>query len=175
MNALVKMLNSTIDGGIRILKFIRMGKDDVQTAKEVAPFGIDGAPLKDTLALYAETMEPGSPVVLGYVNEDQLAAAGELRMYSLKENGDIAFYTWQKADGTMEIGGTADNMVRYSKLEKAFNDLKADFNALVTAYNAHTHPYIDSGSGSTTSPSTSQGQSSTADISGAKINEIKTL
>lgn len=69
-------------------------------------------------------------------------------------------------DGTIaELMGNADFAVRYSELETAFNQLKSDFDN-------HTHlvPGVTSGSFSATATAPTN---STADISGAKIDEIK--
>ena len=65
-------------------------------------------------------------------------------------------------------------MVRFSELETGFNELKDDFNNFIsTVYNTHIHPGVLSG-GASTSPTPSTGSSSSADISAAKIDEIKT-
>jgi hypothetical protein len=63
---------------------------------------------------------------------------------------------------SMELGGNVDNAVRFSALETAFNQLKSDFDG-------HTHGGVDTGGG-TTSPAIT----SSADITGAKIDNIKT-
>lgn len=77
----------------------------------------------------------------------------------------------------IEVGGDTDFMVRYSELESAFNQLKSDFDDLVGDYNSHQHTYITplhpSSPGSTTG--SQGGSTSSADISGAKIDEIKTI
>lgn len=172
---LVKINSSDFDSvKRRILKFLRLGKSDVQTSMEAGPYGMDSNPVKDMIAVYAPTGEKGKTVIIGYLNKNQLAEVGEMRTYSTDSNGALKFYIWQKNDGTCEIGGDDDNMVRYSKLEEAFNELKTDFNNLVTVYNSHTHTGVTAGPGSTgTTPAA--GQSSSADITPAKIDEIKTL
>lgn len=171
----VKVDSFSIDSVMRrVVKFLRLGKSDTQTSFEVGPFGVDGAPLKDWIAVYAPTGEKGKTVIIGYINKNQKAAAGEVRLYSVDSEGEEKFYTWLKANGTMELGGTDDNAVRYSKLEEAFNELKTDFNTLVNTYNGHTHTGVTPGPGSTgTTPAA--GTTSNADITPAKIDEIKTL
>lgn len=162
----------------RIVKVICLGKDDVREATEAAPFGVDGGPLKDMIAVYADTVDKGEPVIVGYLNAPQLAQAGELRLYSTDADGQQQFYAWLKGNGTLELGGDADNMVRYSKLEEAFNTLKDDFNAFIDRYNLHIH-IAPSGGGPTAAPDTAPPKPAlvhtTADISPAKIDEIKTL
>lgn len=77
-------------------------------------------------------------------------------------NGKITF----KIDDTE--GG--DYAVRYLELKSAFDELKQDFNDLVTAYNSHMHPTAATGS---PSPPTVTGSSSSADMSDSKIDKIE--
>jgi hypothetical protein len=148
----------------------------VQTPFQALPHGIDSNPVKDMIAVYSETTEKGKPVVIGYLNPDQLAEVGGTRLYSTDSDGEVQFAIYLRADGTCEVGGDADNMVRYSELETAFNQLKSDFDALVSDYNSHTHIVPQAPSGNTTSQTPiPTGSPSTADITPAKINEIKTL
>lgn len=172
---LVKVISTAFDDlERRIVKVLRMGKSDVQTSVEAMPYGIDSNPVKDMIAVWAETGEKGKTVIVGYLNKNQLADVGEFRTYSTDSTGELKFYIWQKNDGSCEIGGDVDNMVRYSKLEEAFNQLKEDFNNFVTTYNSHVHSGVTTGPGSSgTTPAT--GTTSSADISEAKIDEIKTL
>jgi hypothetical protein len=75
-------------------------------------------------------------------------------------------------------------MVRYQELETGFNQLKNDhndlvnkYNDLVTKFNTHVHSGVTTGPGAS-GPTSLTGQAeneSSADISGAKIDEIKTL
>ncbi len=74
----------------------------------------------------------------------------------------------------IEVGGNTDFMVRFSVMETAYNQLKSDFDDLVNAYNSHVHPGVTAG-GASTATTPTQGNTSTGDISGAKIDEIKTL
>lgn len=147
----------------RVLKFLRLGKNDVQTSFEIAPFGVDAAPLKDMLAAYSATAEKGKTVFLGVINKNQKADKGEVRLYSLDANASEKIYLWLKNDGYMEVGGNDDHLVRYSKLEEAFNTLQNEFNT-------HVHP--TSAPGSNTAPITI---ASTANISPAKIERLKTM
>jgi len=177
---IVKYLSSAVENGRRIIKVLRKGKADVQTAFEAMPFGTDAMPVKDLIAIYAETSIKGKKVIVGYINKNQLAEVGENRTYSTDENGDVKTFIWLKNDGQMQIGGDTDHMVRFSEMETAFNALKADFNDFVsTTYGPHTHITTATISASAVpgvlSPTTSQGTPSDADISGAKIDEIETI
>jgi len=155
---LVSVISSLVNqANRRIIKIKGMGKSDIQTCEEASPFGVDSNPIKDMIAVYSKTGEMGSTVIVGYLNKNQLADVGENRLYSTDADGLEQNYIWLKNDGDIEIGGSSDNMVRFSVLEAAFNQFKQEFNA-------HVHP---SNGAPPTIPST-------ADISGAKINEIKT-
>lgn len=174
-----KVISTKFDDSKRLLvKFLRMGKSDVQECIEVSPYGTDSNPIKDMVALYTPTGETGKNAIIGYINKERLTKPGEYRIFSTDENGALQTYVWLHDDGTMEIGGDADNMVRFSELETAFNQLKDDHNALAQKWDAFCSAYTP-GSPSTvgtppTLASSTVGQS-TADISGAKIDEVLTL
>lgn len=175
---LIKVLSSEIDSlSRRVVKFLRFGKDDVQTSLEVSPFGIDSNPVKDLVALYSATEEHGRTVVVGYINKNQLSNTGEVRMYSTDTNGDVQTYTWLRNDGTIEIGGDSDFMVRYSVLKEEYDKTKDALDAIMNVLSGS--PINEPGNGS---PSALQAALSaaltgkvTGDISGSKIDEVKTL
>lgn len=171
---LTRVISTQLDNlNRRLIKVLRFGRSDVQTPFQALPHGIDSNPVKDWLAVYSETTEKGKPVIIGYINPDQLAEVGGTRIYSTDSDGAVQFAIYLRADGTCEVGGDTDNMVRYSELETAFNTLRDDFNTFVnTTYNLHQHPTAGVGA---PSPPTVTGQQSNADISGAKIDEVKTL
>ncbi|MFN0254517.1 hypothetical protein [Pedobacter ureilyticus] len=136
-----------------------------KTADESAPFGDDSSPLSNMIAVYADTGEIGEPVIIGYLNEMQLAKPGEKRLYSLKSDGSLSFYAWLHNDGTMELGGKVDNLVRYIPLSTGL----AKHNTELSAELAKISLAIGSLGGSYTPGAV------TMDVSGSKINEIKTL
>lgn len=172
----IDVIETIIKSAKRYIKFHALGSSDVKEKHEISPFGLDSNPIKGTRGVYVQTATKGQAAVIGYVNTVQKAGSGEIRTYSVDANGSEKTYVWLKADGTIEIGGDSDNMVRYSKLETAFNQLKSDFDNLVNAYNIHVHDVPQAPSGTLPSaPTTSTGQTTTADISPAKIKEIKTI
>jgi hypothetical protein len=85
---------------------------------------------------------------------------GALKLYATDKDGVEVGSHLLDNDGTHVINGGSDWAVRYSALETAFNQLKSDFDL-------HTHGGVTSGSSSTAVPA-----SSTADITGAKVEEI---
>lgn len=174
---LVRIQNTVADSvGRRIAKFFRLGRN-VETAIQAAAYGTDANPIEDCIAVYAQTGIKGKTVIIGYINKNAIAAVGEHRIFSTDADGAPQFYIHLKNDGTCEIGGNTDNMVRFSELETAFNQLKDDHDALVTAFNTHMHPTAATGAPSPPTPVPNQIPAvvSTADISGAKIEEVKTL
>lgn len=142
------------------IKILRYGKEDVQTSDQYLPFGIDSKPIKEQLAAQSTTKDRGSTVILGYKVISDITEEGETRIYSVDSNGDPAFDIILKTDGTCEIGGDLDNLIRFAALDTALQTFITDLNTKLTAA-------FTAVGGSW--PGTS------LDISGAKINEIKSL
>lgn len=141
---------------------------------QAGAYGTDAQPIKDAVAVYAQTGVKGKTVIIGYINKNAVADVGEHRLFSTDADGAVQFYIHLKNDGTCDIGGSANHMTRYEELETAFNELKSDFNTHVNNYNTHVHPGVLAGPAST-AVTVSVSTPSQADISGAKIDEIKTL
>jgi len=178
MSKLSKILSTSIEKGRLISKVKRLGSNDSLTAFNIQPPGIDARSIKGMKAVYMETANDSEAVIVGYINENPKAGEGETRFYSVDSDGVEKNYIHILSDGTIEIGGNADNMVRYSKLEDAFNELKADFNDLVSKYNSHIH-ITTATVGATAvpgviSPTVSVDVPSIANILPAKIDEVKT-
>jgi hypothetical protein len=173
----VKIISSELnDLSGRILKHLGLGLNDTQTSEEVAPFGLDSNPPKDMIAIYGKTQIHGETVIIGYLNKNQLADIGEFRTFSVDEDGNQAFYTWLKNDGTMEIGGDSKNLARFQELKQGFDALKDDFNDHVQKWNTFANAYAPGGPSSLGTPPIAQASDpSTASIDSAKIDEIKTL
>lgn len=167
----VKILQTRLANGKVLPKFLRMGKSDVRECKQSTPYGFESNPVKDTIAVYSTTDVIGDDVVIGYIPKEALTDIGESRVFSTDDNGNLKVYIHLKASGEIHFGGTNGNLTRYQELESGFNQLKADFNNLVTIFNSHIHATPSGASSSTATP----GTQSTADISNAKINEFKTL
>jgi hypothetical protein len=153
------------------IKVLRFGKDDVQTPLPVLPHGLDSKPVKEDLAVTANTTGDGENVVLGYVKLFSETQEGETRLYATDQEGALVFDLLFNNAGELIFNSGEDNAVRYSKLEDAYNELKGKFNDLVSAFNQHVH--ASSGAPPTPVPSVIPAQPSTGDISPAKIDEIK--
>ena len=165
----VKIFSSLIKNGARIVKLLRYGRTDTQTANQIAPAGIDSGPVKDMIAIYSPTTKRGNKVIIGYISRNSIAEAGELRLYSQNDEGVEQGCVYLKNDGTLELLSDADNAIRYSEMKTAFDTLRDDLNSLVNLYNLHIHP-TPSGPSSVT---VSLGTPSVADMTASKIDEIK--
>lgn len=76
-----------------------------------------------------------------------------------------------KLTGTtnVQLNGNTNFAVKYTELKTAFDLLRTEVNALITIFNAHTHPYVDTPVGdSTTSPSLTPGVPAVADMSASQ-------
>jgi hypothetical protein len=172
------MISSSFDKFGRLLsKFERMGKDDIQETETAAPPGFDSNPIKDMIAIHAPTGVSGESVVIGFINKDCITDVGESRMFSTDENGELKMWLHLKNNGTAEFGGDVDNMVRYSELKTGYDKTKAALDAILTILNGA--PIPEPGNGAPSALQTALAAAlvgkNTGDISGAKIDEIKTL
>lgn len=162
MISLANVVSAVIKNGTRILKVMQYG---AKTADECGPFGDDSSPLKDMVAVYAQTEEIGDPIIIGYINEKQLAQPGEKRFYSLKADGSLATSIWLKNNGTIELAGNMHNLVRFTPLNAGLQATTSQINAelikIATAITALGGAYIP--------------LSITNDITASKINEIKSI
>jgi hypothetical protein len=151
--------------GQRLVKILRFGKSDVQTPFQASPFGIDSNPVKDMIAVYSETTERGKNVIVGYLNKDMLAEAGETRFFSTDSEGVLKSYAWLKNDGTIEFCGNDHNLIRYSPLNQALQQQVVAINSEITKI-----AVAISALGGTYIPDTVE-----IDISESRINELKTI
>jgi hypothetical protein len=164
MNFIATVKSTFIQDSYRMVKVVRFGKDDVQEVSECSPFGVDANPIANMGAVYAETIDDSEPVIVGYINKEQLASPGEIRLFSTDSDGNLKTYLWLKANGDTLLGGDADNAVRYSKLNEGLTTFTNFLNEQLVLISTG----IATGGGSYT-PGTAS-----IDISQSKIEEIKT-
>lgn len=157
--------SALLHAGSRILTLLQYGTYGARTAVECMPWGEDSQPLPGATALLAETGADGDAFVLGYKNKQQLASAGEKRLYSLKSDGTLSFYAWLKNDGTMVLGGDDYHLVRYEPLNTGLTNQDTAINTelakIATAIGSLGGVYTP-------------GTIST-DITASKIDEIKCI
>lgn len=121
-----KFKSAVIEGGKRIITVLQFG---AKTAKEISPFGIDSQPLPDMTALFLETSNKGEAVVVGYVNAQQLAEAGECRIYSVGASGELMAYAWTRANGDILLNGDEFTAVRFQELKTQIDLLQEQINS----------------------------------------------
>lgn len=124
----VKAVN--IEEQERLVQVLQFGP---KTADEAGPFGIDSSPPNDLTAIYADTGNIQEPVIVGYINNKQIAQQGEIRLYSLDENGQVQSFVWLKNNGDLQLNGDTHNTVRYSPLESVLSTLETTINANLAA------------------------------------------
>ena len=165
-----RILSSVKKSGRNLIKFRLFGPEDIREKPNASPYGVDGNPIPKMVGIYAKTGEDGKGVLLGFIQENALAEPGELRLFATDENGVEKCFIWLKNNGTIELNGSADNLVRYSKLKEGFNQLRDDFNSLIQDYNGHIHVTPSGNSSPIAVPLTG----TSASIVASKINELKT-
>ena len=156
-----KVRDFVIENGKRILKVQEYG---VKTAKVASNYGDDSQPLKNMTAIYSPTAVNSEPVIIGYINTNQVAQEGEKRIFSQSLDGSLSFAIHLKTNGTCEIGGAVDNAVRFNALQSSL----ASSDTLLNAELAKIATAIGSLGGVYTVATVA------TDISSSKINEIKT-
>lgn len=151
--------------GFRLIK-TRMTGGIIESSKQSNPFGFESNPTKNYIAILSETLGNEEPVIVGFLNPKALESLnkGDSQIYSTDSDGVRKATVTLRSDGTAELLGSDDFMVRYSKLESAFNTLKSDFNKFLV----HVH-------GVAGTPPAPPQLPTTADITQAKIEEIKTI
>jgi len=162
MNTFSIIKENLINKGRRLLKVSQFG---AKTADVVSDFGDDSAPLKDMIAVYSNTSEVGDNIIIGYLNKNQIANAGEKRIFSLKEDGSLSIAIHLRNNGTAEIGGNVDNAVRYAKLDLALQNEVTLINAELTKIAAAINAIV---------PGSYIPTPITLNILAAKIEELKT-
>lgn len=144
--------------------------DDIHTVEYMSPPGEDSNPPDGTKVLI---IDAGRAYKIAFAADDNIQPSmeeGEKKLYSISDGAIAAFINFLQS-GIIELNGNSDFAVRFSELETGFNQMKTDFNNfLTTAYNVHTHPTAPIGPISIPSL---PGSASTADISAAKVDEVK--
>jgi len=153
MVKITKIISSAIESGRRILKILRLGKEDIQTSFESMPYGVDSVPVKDLIAIQMETSERGKTVVVGYINKNQIADVGELRIYATNAQGVEQGFIHLKNSGvltangsTIELNGNIDNVVKFIPLDAGLQAqttaINAEFVKIQTAITALGGAYV---------------------------------
>lgn len=175
-----KTISQSIAAGLRTIKVLCFGKYDSRSASQVAPVGVDSAPIKDMVAVYSKTENDAERVIVGYFNASLLAAPGEIRIYATGADGSEKTRVWCRDNGKINIGGVgaSDNtmhLVRFEDLEDALRTFKEDINSqIIGQFNSHTHPFVGVAVGApgVTLAPTPTISPVTLDINNSKTNDL---
>jgi len=161
---LVNLFSSFIRDGLRLNKILAFGRNDVREAHQTSPFGDDANPPEGMQAIYSKTSNLAEPVILGYINKENIAGPGEKRIFSVDENGEVSSFVFLKNNGDILFNGEGDNLVKFIDLETALKGLTDDLQDELTKIQAGIV-----GAGGTYTP----GQLS-INIDDAKAEDLKT-
>lgn len=145
--------------------------DDIQTVELMVPPGVDVNPPDESKVIVIDVSKAYKIAIVADDNIEPSMLEGEKKIYSINAGTIAAFINLLKS-GIIEVNGNADFAVRFTALESAFNELKGDFNQLITDYNGHGHGGVQTGGG-TSGVTNTPGTSSSADMSGAKVDTVK--
>lgn len=141
-------------------------KDDIQTVELMNNAGNGSIPAIGSRIVIVELGPAWKIGIAESDNIDPEVEDGEGHFYS-QDSDEIKAWIKLSKSGIIEINGNTDFAVRFSVLESGFNQLKSDFNSFLT--HIHTGGTISGNTGPPTPPVLP----SAADISGAKIDEVK--
>ena len=161
-----RTITTNRDGtNLRVMLQVQMTNPaDIQTVEYVSLPGQDENPINGSRVFI---LEVGDSYKIAIAVDDGVTpamATGEKRLYSVNDAGNIQAFINLLKTGIIEVNGAADFAVR-------FNALKTEFDKLKTEVNSHTHLYTPGG-GTPTTTAIPVPQI-TADISGAKVDEVK--
>ncbi len=145
---------------VRMLTVQFSNESDTESVEYISIAGDDSAPMNEDKVF---VFSAGEAFKFAVSVRDAIVAvmgAGERKLYSRDSGGNIAAFVNLLTGGDVELNGNGDFAVRFTAMESAFNTLKADLNA-----HGHTDPQ-----GGSVGPSL---PASVADISGAKVDEVK--
>ena len=145
------------------------------TAIDMGNYTIDCNPLNGKASLTDIKLSPedSHPAVI------PLPAIGQVVVVGMINESDG--YVIQSMATELELLGNADTAVRFSELQSAFNELQSEYDDLVGVVNAvinllQTWTVVPQDGGlalQTQAAGLSNGGTSTADISGAEVPEVK--
>lgn len=165
----VKIIETGTEKGFSVFKS-GIGVSQLAKSAVLSTFGFIGIPYVGMNAVRDRT--GSESVITGIIQKamDGLKE-GESVMFSKTSEG-VKATIYARVDGSLEINGNDDYMVRFNELKKGFDELKQSHNQLLAEIKAHVH------SGGTIAGSTGTAvfvsTDSTASIDGAKCDTVKT-
>ena len=163
MIRIAKSNTSIIEQGRRILKSFVRSKRDVQTSFFAASWGDDSCPVDNSDVLHSATGGDDT-VIIGVINQNQKTNPGEKRIFATDANGAVVVDIYLRNDGSIEVAGTGDNLVKYIPLNAGLQTFITNLNAELAIISAAVAT-----KGVVYTPTVQS-----IDISGAKIDNLKT-
>jgi len=151
--------------------------DDIQTL-ELFQNGMDYVPLQGARVWIDWLPEGDAYRIITAIQDFQVSTVepGERRVYALNDDNEKTAQIYYKKTGELGLNEGEDFVVRYSELKLAFDELKADFNALVDMVSGHIHATTATVGASATpgviSAPTSPASKSSADMSKSKVETV---
>ena len=156
-------------GNRRLLQVEISDPDDIQTVELMSSAGEDVNPPVGNRVLIVDV---GAAYKIAIAADDGIEPSideGEKKLYSINGVSISAFINLLNT-GILELNGNADFAVRFNAMKTAFDEMKTDLNNFITVYNGHSHATAPAGP---ISGPSAAGSASAADMSDAKIDEIK--
>lgn len=164
--------------------------NDVQSVEHINQNGEQTNPPDDTTVLVLE-LNPSWKLAIAIndlVDIDENLSPGEKKIYAVDSGNNVVAWIYLKGDGSIRLdngsgsleltasGNVVNNdgsdwVTQFTAMKSAFDTLKSDLNTFITTYNTHVHSGVMTGGGSS-GPTPSTGTSSTADMSGAKVETV---
>lgn len=163
------------DLGQMMTKLLKSGRNDVQEVITGSLPGIDSVPTKDMRALYETTDISGENFVVAFLVPKREAKEGEIKLFSTDANATEQVYLWIKNNGEIHFGGSADNLIRYKQTADSINELKDSITDLKNIITGWTPVPNDGGAALKAALTAWVSSPLIEDITGAKIDEFKTL
>lgn len=174
MNGISAIISRVKEATKEAIKVLRFGKDDVQTADQYLPFGIDSKPVKETPAIWLKTSDKGEPVIIGYYGNSDQTNPGEARIYATDSSGTEVFSMLFKNDGTVEFGGSDDFLMRFNNSKAVIDEIQQDIASLKQVFSSWVTAPNDGGAALKAASATWAGTPLQESIDNSKIEEIKT-
>lgn len=161
--------------GKRLMAQVELGADNVPDQVECfQQYGIASTPPIDAEALHLSVAGSRGHGIVPVIDDKRYRP-------TTLANGEVALYTLQngirvlcKADGTVLVGTTPTDYVALATPTKSeISSLRNTVDALVTAFNAHVHPYTDTPVGPSFTLAIAVPASAPAAVGDVKATEVK--
>ena len=160
------------DSDVILLQVEVSDADDIQTVELHRGAGVDLNPPDDSIVVLVRAGNAWqiAATVNDNVTPDDLDQ-GVYEIYASDSGAKTAKVNLDPG-GDVTLNDGTQSAVSFPELKAQFDTLVTDFNNLVTIFNAHVHPGVTAGPGST-AVSATPGTSSTATIDGSESDTIK--